>query len=918
MRIHLVRRLRDLPIRAKLSCLLGILILNLAAVISIGAFGMSVLSSLRAYVGGEGLWAKAQKNAIVSLNRYALTRDEADYRAFQAYLRIPLGDRKARLAMERPVPDAAAAEAGFIEGGNHPDDVHGLVLLFLRYRRVSYIARAIEFWTRADDSFVELQARADELHRAVASGRAPPAEIHRQLRRIGEINERLSEIEDQFSYALGEGSRWAKRVLLEAMLAGSLLLAALSLWISLLISGAITAGVRELAHAAGRAARGDLDARVVVDSADELGFLGDSFNRMVDGLSKLDRMKIEFLSTVSHELRTPLTLAMAPLESLLSGQFGAMDAEQRRLLAVAHDNAVRLLQMVNGLLDFSRLEAGMQTARREALDPAALTTALIRDFRPIAANKGLTLEFREGGPAGWVSLDRYLYERILFNLLSNAVKFTPKGGRVSVELSADGDRLRLTVRDTGIGIAKEDQGRLFQKFRQIESSSTRRFEGTGLGLALVKEFSALLGGTASVDSEAGRGSAFTVECLAPRVEAPAAPPPPEPTPQPLPKYGAPEGGKDGGARAPETGGEGLPRVLIAEDNADMRDYLERLLRDFCRTRAAGDGASALAMAREWNPDLVVADVMMPGKDGLALCREFKADPAFAATPVVLLTALTDREAMRRGWEAGADEYLFKPFHPTEVLTRIRTLLSSVAARRAAARALEDKARELERSNADLETFAYSAAHDLQEPLRKIIGFSQLLEQRREAGLDAETRDVLGRIVGATKRMQELIDDLLRYSRVARKREEPRRFSAQAALERALSNLEAAVKESGTAVVYDGLPTVSGDEAQVVQLFQNLIGNAVKFRSGRAPEVRVDAERRGAEWLFAVRDNGIGFEPRYRERIFDVFERLHSRAQYPGTGIGLAICKKIVERGGGRIWAESEPGKGSAFFFTLPE
>jgi signal transduction histidine kinase len=688
------------------------------------------------------------------------------------------------------------------------------------------------------------------------------------------------------------------------------LLALLSLWISWLIGGAITTGIRELEEGAARAARGDLSVRVSATTGDELGRLAESFNRMVEGLSQLDRMKLEFLSTVSHELRTPLTLAMAPLESLLSGHFGPVDAKQEGLLRVAHDNAVRLLQMVNGLLDFSRLEAGKGEARRESLDPALLTSSLVADFRPIAANKGVSLELAAPEAGGFALLDRYLYERILFNLLSNAVKFTPAGGAVSVALSRAGEELRLTVRDTGIGIAPEDLGGLFQKFRQVESSSTRRFEGTGLGLALVKEFAALLGGSVSVASVPGEGSAFTVALSAPR----AAPPPPGAvvprgrTPLPLARPAA--------APAGEPEDETLPRVLIAEDNADMGGYLAGLLRGLCRTRVAADGAKALALAREWLPDLIVADVMMPELDGLRLCRAIKADASFQGVPVVLLTALTDRDAMRRGWEAGADEYLFKPFHPSEVLTRVRTLLAGVQARKAAARELERRAQELRRSNAELEEFAFVAAHDLQEPLRKIIGFGQLLESR-EAELGEEPADMIRRMVGATRRMQELIDDLLKYSRVGRAKSAPERVRARDALDRALANLETAVADGAATVTAGDLPTVTADEGQLVQLFQNLVGNAIKFRGEKPAVVRVEAERRGREWVFSVRDEGIGFEPRFSERIFVVFERLHSKAAYPGTGIGLALCKKIVERHGGRIWAESEPGKGSSFYFTLP-
>lgn len=906
----LTRRLLDLPIRGKLACLLGILVANLAALIVVGVLGMSTLSSLRAYVGGEGVWAKAQKDAIIRLDRYALTRDEGDYRSFLDSLSVPLSDRRARLALERNPPDLRAAAAGLTAGGIHADDVPGVMRIFLRLRSVGPIARAIGYWTQGDDVLLEVQSAADQLHEAVRAG-APAADVRRRLREIDALNARLTALENGFSDSLGEASRWAQRALFEGMLAGTLLLGALSLWVSLLVTRSISSGVGALSEAAGRAARGDLSTRVPAESADELGRLAEDFNRMIDGLSKIDRMKTDFVSTVSHELRTPLTLALAPLESLLAQ---GLPPEQRKLVETVHNNSVRLLQMVNGLLDFSRLEAGKVEARREPLDTSALTRAVVADFRPAAEAKGVSIVLSSLPLEGTVWMDRYLYERLLFNLLSNAVKFTPRGGTVRVLLAADGDRLRLTVEDTGIGISKEDQAQLFQKFRQVESSSTRRFEGTGLGLALVKEFAALLDGTVSLHSAPERGSAFVVECKAPRAD--------------------PSAQKRETARAPirvpvpadalesdetPTGGDGLSaRVLIAEDNPEMADYLAGLLRGLCRSRIARDGERALRLAREWAPDLVLTDVMMPVKDGLALCREIKADPALSETPVVLLTALTDRASMMRGWEAGADEYLFKPFHPNEVMTRVRTLLSAVEARKRAARELARKAAELERSNADLEHFAFAASHDLQEPLRKITGFSQLLERHGEKTLDPGARDMIRRMAGASERMQELVDGLLRFSRLAHKSEPPRPTEAGEACGRAVANLEAALEESGARLEMGQLPRVMADPAQLTAVFQNLLSNAVKFREpGRHPNVSVSAQRRDAGWEFAVRDDGIGFDMKDSDRVFALFERLNPVHRYPGTGIGLAACKKIVERHGGRIWAESEPGKGSVFRFTLP-
>jgi light-regulated signal transduction histidine kinase (bacteriophytochrome) len=226
-------------------------------------------------------------------------------------------------------------------------------------------------------------------------------------------------------------------------------------------------------------------------------------------------------------------------------------------------------------------------------------------------------------------------------------------------------------------------------------------------------------------------------------------------------------------------------------------------------------------------------------------------------------------------------------------------------------------RELARSNAALEQFAYVASHDLQEPLRMISSYTQLLEQRYQDQLDDRAKKYIFYAVDGASRMQRLITDLLAYSRVGSRAEPPAPTEAQSALAEALRNLAAAIAETHARVTTDDLPTVLAERTQLVQVFQNLIGNAIKFRGSEPPRVHVSATRAEGLWTFRVRDNGIGIEPRFFERIFVIFQRLHGREEYPGTGIGLALCRKIVERHGGTIRVESEPGEGSAFYFSVP-
>jgi PAS domain S-box-containing protein len=248
---------------------------------------------------------------------------------------------------------------------------------------------------------------------------------------------------------------------------------------------------------------------------------------------------------------------------------------------------------------------------------------------------------------------------------------------------------------------------------------------------------------------------------------------------------------------------------------------------------------------------------------------------------------------------------------------VLSAIADITERKCAEEDLRRRTEELARSNQDLEQFAYVASHDLQEPLRAVVGSLQLLQRRYQGHLDARADEFIGHAVDGATRMQALIDDLLTYSRVGRQ-EEPRQLAdCDKALDQALRNLNTAIREAGAQVSRGALPTVPAIPVQLSLLFQNLVGNAIKFARKDTPmRIHVGVEPQGDAWLLRVEDNGIGIDPQYFERIFLIFQRLHTRREYPGTGIGLALCKRIVENHGGRIWVESNPGKGTTFFFTL--
>jgi len=644
----------------------------------------------------------------------------------------------------------------------------------------------------------------------------------------------------------------------------------------------------------------------------------DAARERAEALAEIDRAKTTFFTNVSHEFRTPLTLMLSPLEELLARPARGDDGD-RELIGLIHRNGLRLQKLVNTLLDFSRIEAGRLRAVYEPVDLATMTAELSSNFRSAMERAGLDFTVHCEPLPEPILVDREMWEKIVLNLLSNALKFTFRGS-VNVTLKAADNGVHLVVADTGTGIPENELPNVFDRFHRAEGARARTIEGTGIGLALVQELVKLHGGWIRVNSEVDKGTVFTVFLPAgtehlPKEQIHAS--------RNFEASSAVGLYVDEAARwlRVDTSSEASgarARILLAEDNADMRDYIGRLLGRQYEVIRASNGQEALQAAIEERPDLVLSDIMMPELDGFGLLKELRARDETKAVPVILLSARAGEESCIEGLSSGADDYLTKPFTARELYARVGLHLAIQARRQDAEEELRRSYAELSRANTDLEQFAYSASHDLQEPLRQVAIYSQLLQVKYSTKLGPEAEEYIAFCIAGAHQMETLIKDLLAYSQAGRPfRQELGRVDISDAIETVRSNLATAIAETGAEISCDPLPTVLAELMPIVQLFQNLISNAIKYHGSQPPRIRISASRLNRSWVFSVADNGIGIAPEYHEQVFGLFKRLHTRKDYPGTGIGLALCQKIVERYGGRIWVESELGNGATFRFSLP-
>jgi len=646
-------------------------------------FAVGTLSSVRSFVNGEGLWSKAQKDAIYSLNIYSHSHNEADYQSFRAFLKVPLGDNKTRLELQKPNPNLQTAREGFIEGRNHPEDVDGMISLIRRFHNVSYLSKAIKAWGEAEKNMEQLIAISERLHSTIRSNTVSQAEIDQIMGQVEVLNSRFTRLEDNFSFTLGDGSRWLENIVLRILLTLSLTIATTSILITISVSRGIEKGVKSIIVGASQVSQGHLDTRVKVYSTDEIGVLATSFNKMTDTLERnmrhirelkdaeekltkekeraevSEQTKQLFLAKMSHEIRTPMNGILGFAKLLDESIQGTEEKEYIQIIIKSGED---LLVILNDILDFSRMEAGKISFENLPFKPRDIvrTTVLMTEAK--ATQKGLVIRYYVDAkiPETIVG-DSVRLNQVLLNLVSNAVKFTSRGEiSIAVNCVDQNDEtitLDFGVKDTGIGIPLEKQEKIFESFEQATNDTARKFGGAGLGLSIVKQIIRLQNGEINITSEPGKGSDFHFRLSFAKhrdaiMDTAAGP-----------------------AKKIIPGGQGV-HVLVVEDNAINQMLVIKVLKNQgFETDVAENGLIALEKYEKKDYDIILMDLQMPEMDGYEATRKIRGlKNGKNEIPIIAMSAHTFKGEYEHCIAIGMNDFISKPFDTTELYEKMFALL----------------------------------------------------------------------------------------------------------------------------------------------------------------------------------------------------------------------------------------------------
>lgn len=680
----LVKWFRDIPIAKKLYFTIGIMAFLIVIELFTLSFAIKTLSAVRSYVGGEGLWSKAQKDALSHLKVYAYSHNEQDYQAFQQFLKVPLGDGAARTALEKTPPDYDAARLGFLAGRNHPDDIDGMIKLMLRFSQVKYLKQTVFYWKKAESVLLKLIPVSKQLHDKVISGTITPAETQQFLSYISKIDVEFTPMEDGFSYSLGEGSRWFEGLVLKVLIGLAFTVELTGILIAISISKGMQKGIKEIISGAKKVSEESFDTRVKVYSKDEIGVLATAFNQMTDKLehtiSELKNAKVKelrqleraeasekikqvFIANMNHEILTPMNAIMGFAGLLEESE---ISKEQKEYIRAIMKSGDFLKGLLNNILDLSKIGSGHVQLERKPLNIYDVVHHAVSMLKPEINKKSLTINYHVNSDVPQLVLgDEMRLSHILLNLLSNAVKFTPEGSVLVeayvIDNTADVVWIGFSVQDTGMGIPEDKQDKIFESLDQFRQN--KGLGGIGLGLSMAKHLVDLHGGDIFIKTSTSDGSdfRFTLPFYKHVVTTQAS---------------IVENGLDNCIPQGETKNT---RVLVADDNQLNKLLISKVLekRGYC-VDAVDNGRQALEKLKLNHYDIILMDLDMPELDGYEATIAIRSeDNAKNSIPIIAITAHATREVMEKCLDHGMNDFVAKPFDAQDLDQKIKAILIDV-------------------------------------------------------------------------------------------------------------------------------------------------------------------------------------------------------------------------------------------------
>lgn len=727
---YLFQWFKNVSITKKLYFVVGIMAVLVTIELGTLYFAVHTLSSIRAFVGAEGLWSKSQKDAIYNLRKYYRTRNAEDEKVFYKFMKVPLGDHKTLFELLKENPDLTIAHRGLIEGGNHPDDIDGMIKLFKRFNHISYIHKSLTIWSAADSIITRLIPITEKLHSEINSPSPSQYKLDEIIKEIDPINQKLTVLENDFSYTLGEGARWLENIILTLLLSLTTTVGFSGLILTYFVVRGITKGLNEIKSASQRIAKRDFSVKAQVFSKDEIGLLAMSFNDMATELSNSIQKRIQANQTLESKIN------------------------------FIQDNEKRIVNIMDALIKTTQMDFSEKlpiSDKGDEIDAIAVGLNTMSEELEFHLNQLKQSEEKLNEAQRLAKIGNWD-----MNMATNKVQWSNEMFNV---YGYGNERFEVSFEKAMERMLPED----------IEQTKAKMKKNIEEALCLFKEKNTLEFDTTP--------STFT--------------------------------------------------IILPDESRKVVQGIGKIILD---TRG-----QVIKMAG------TVQDIN----------EQYKA-------------------------EKKLNQYII----------------------------------ELESKNREIQQFAYAASHDLQEPLRSISNFSSLLAKKLEKYPDKEINEYMSLVSGGANRMSNLIFDLLEYFRVGKDKSKSVTDCNQLVHE-ILMDLSAIIEESNAKIYINKLPVINCYDLKSV--FQNLIINAIKFKKqGTLPIIDISASETEKEFLFTIKDNGIGIEKEYYERIFIIFQRLHLRTEYAGTGIGLSLTRKIIEMQGGKIWVESEFGKGSTFYFTIPK